>query len=85
MALVGTGWVKVKMLPFDKKSEFQIILNVRASVIVLIPPGFSHHADERPRVVKTDLRRNCMLPMQVNSNLPPGVQRGLLHTKLCIL
>jgi multidrug efflux pump subunit AcrB len=28
MALVGTGWVKVKMLPFDNKSEFQIILNM---------------------------------------------------------
>jgi multidrug efflux pump subunit AcrB len=29
MALVGVGWVKVKMLPFDNKSEFQIILNMR--------------------------------------------------------
>ncbi len=28
MALVGVGWVKVKMLPFDNKSEFQIILNL---------------------------------------------------------
>ena len=28
MALVGTGWVKVKMLPFDNKSEFQLILNM---------------------------------------------------------
>lgn len=28
MALVATGWVKVKMLPFDNKSEFQIILNM---------------------------------------------------------
>jgi multidrug efflux pump subunit AcrB len=28
MALVGIGWVKVKMLPFDNKSEFQIILNL---------------------------------------------------------
>jgi multidrug efflux pump subunit AcrB len=27
-ALVGIGWVKVKMLPFDNKSEFQIILNM---------------------------------------------------------
>ncbi len=27
-ALVGVGWVKVKMLPFDNKSEFQIILNM---------------------------------------------------------
>ena len=27
MALVYAGWVKVKMLPFDNKSEFQIILN----------------------------------------------------------
>jgi multidrug efflux pump subunit AcrB len=28
MLLVGAGWVKVKMLPFDNKSEFQIILNM---------------------------------------------------------
>ena len=28
MALMGFGWVKVKMLPFDNKSEFQIILNM---------------------------------------------------------
>ncbi|GAB4168630.1 MAG: hypothetical protein Fur0032_06940 [Terrimicrobiaceae bacterium] len=28
LALVGIGWVKVKMLPFDHKSEFQIILNM---------------------------------------------------------
>ncbi len=28
MALVCVGWVKVKMLPFDNKSEFQIILNM---------------------------------------------------------
>ena len=28
MALAGIGWVKVKMLPFDNKSEFQIILNM---------------------------------------------------------
>jgi len=28
MSLVGLGFVKVKMLPFDNKSEFQIILNM---------------------------------------------------------
>ncbi len=28
MAMVALGWVKVKMLPFDNKSEFQIILNM---------------------------------------------------------
>jgi multidrug efflux pump subunit AcrB len=28
MALVGISWVKVKMLPFDNKSEFQVILNM---------------------------------------------------------
>ncbi|MBI5686662.1 MAG: efflux RND transporter permease subunit [Verrucomicrobia bacterium] len=28
MALVGIGWVKMKMLPFDNKSEFQVILNM---------------------------------------------------------
>jgi multidrug efflux pump subunit AcrB len=28
MATVSSGWVKVKMLPFDNKSEFQVILNM---------------------------------------------------------
>ena len=28
IGLVGIGWVKVKMLPFDNKSEFQIIVNM---------------------------------------------------------
>ena len=28
MGTVGVGWVKVKMLPFDNKSEFQVILNM---------------------------------------------------------
>jgi multidrug efflux pump subunit AcrB len=28
MVLVGIGFVKVKMLPFDNKSEFQVILNM---------------------------------------------------------
>jgi multidrug efflux pump subunit AcrB len=28
LSLVGLGWTKVKMLPFDNKSEFQIILNM---------------------------------------------------------
>lgn len=28
MGTVGIGWVKVKMLPFDNKSEFQVILNL---------------------------------------------------------
>jgi multidrug efflux pump subunit AcrB len=28
MAMVPLGWVKVKMLPFDNKSEFQIIVNM---------------------------------------------------------
>ena len=27
-AMVGFGWVKVKMLPFDNKSEFQVILDM---------------------------------------------------------
>jgi multidrug efflux pump subunit AcrB len=28
MGTVGLGWVKVKMLPFDNKSEFQVVLNM---------------------------------------------------------
>ena len=30
MALVGIGWVKVKMLPFDNKSEFQVTIDMPA-------------------------------------------------------
>jgi multidrug efflux pump subunit AcrB len=39
MATVGIGWVKVKMLPFDNKSEFQVILNM--------PEGQLARADRR--------------------------------------
>jgi len=28
MSLVGIGWVKVKMLPFDNKSEFQVVVDM---------------------------------------------------------
>nr|HPI31926.1 efflux RND transporter permease subunit [candidate division Zixibacteria bacterium] len=28
IGLVGLGWVKVKMLPFDNKNEFQVIINM---------------------------------------------------------
>ncbi len=28
LALVGIGWVQVKMLPFDNKSEFDVVLNM---------------------------------------------------------
>ena len=28
-AMVGIGWVRVKMLPFDNKSEFQVIIDMR--------------------------------------------------------
>ena len=28
MALVGIGWVEVKMLPFDNKAEFQVIVDM---------------------------------------------------------
>jgi multidrug efflux pump subunit AcrB len=31
LGLVGLGWVEVKMLPFDNKSEFQVILNMPES------------------------------------------------------
>ena len=41
MATVGLGWVKVKMLPFDNKSEFQVILNM--------PEGSSLGANRRRR------------------------------------
>ena len=30
LGLVGVGWVQVKMLPFDNKNEFQVILNMPA-------------------------------------------------------
>jgi multidrug efflux pump subunit AcrB len=30
-AMVGLGWVKVKMLPFDNKSEFQVIIDMPES------------------------------------------------------
>ena len=51
MATVGLGWVKVKMLPFDNKSEFQIILNM--------PEGsaLERHRPGRPRDCRRRARR----------------------------
>jgi multidrug efflux pump subunit AcrB len=51
MGTVGIGWVKVKMLPFDNKSEFQVIINM--------PEGSSlertaHVAREIAAVVRTE-------------------------------
>src|SRR6185369_2742014 len=49
MALVGLGWVKVKMLPFDNKSEFQIILNM--------PEGSAlEHTAQAAREIAASLR-----------------------------
>ncbi|HPA19082.1 MAG TPA: efflux RND transporter permease subunit [Verrucomicrobiae bacterium] len=48
-ALVGIGWVKVKMLPFDNKSEFQVILNM--------PEGSSlEHTARAAREIAASLR-----------------------------
>ena len=49
MTLVGIGFVKVKMLPFDNKSEFQIILNM--------PEGSSlERTTEAAREIAADVR-----------------------------
>jgi multidrug efflux pump subunit AcrB len=49
MATVGLGWVKVKMLPFDNKSEFQIILNM--------PEGSAlERTDQAAREIATAIR-----------------------------
>jgi multidrug efflux pump subunit AcrB len=49
MAGVGIGWVKVKMLPFDNKSEFQIILN--------LPEGSSlERTAEAARAIASEIR-----------------------------
>ncbi len=49
MATVGISWVKVKMLPFDNKSEFQIILNM--------PEGSSlEHTAQAAREIAASVR-----------------------------
>jgi multidrug efflux pump subunit AcrB len=49
MAGVGIGWVKVKMLPFDNKSEFQVILN--------LPEGSSlERTAEAARAIASEIR-----------------------------
>ncbi len=50
MAGVGVGWVKVKMLPFDNKSEFQVILNM--------PEGSSlERTAEAARAMAAEIRK----------------------------
>ena len=62
MALVGVEWVKVKMLPFDNKSEFQVILNM--------PEGsaLEQHRPGRPR----DRRRH---PHRTRGHRLPDLRR----------
>ncbi|MBP7951707.1 MAG: efflux RND transporter permease subunit [Verrucomicrobiales bacterium] len=52
MAAVGLGWVKVKMLPFDNKSEFQVILNM--------PEGSSlEHTTQAAREIAASIRQEA--------------------------
>ena len=56
MALVGIGWVKVKMLPFDNKSEFQVIIDM--------PNGTT--LEETERVTRELARATLQQPEVVN-------------------
>jgi len=61
MALAGIGWVKVKMLPFDNKSEFQIILNMpEGSFSGAHHAGCSRDGRQRSATSRRSLITKCM-------------------------
>ncbi|MEJ2421012.1 MAG: efflux RND transporter permease subunit, partial [Acidobacteriota bacterium] len=70
MSLIGLKWVKVKMLPFDNKSEFQVILDMpegtpveqslRAAQIL------SQKLTEMPQVTDYEIYAGTSAPMTFN-------------------
>ena len=70
MAMVGIGWVKVKMLPFDNKSEFQIILNMPEGTSLertaTVAREMAAVVKKEPEVVDTQVYAGTSSPFNFN-------------------
>ncbi len=69
-ALVGIGWVKVKMLPFDNKSEFQVVLNMPEGSSLEETANVSREMAaalaEEPEVINTQIYAGTSGPYNFN-------------------
>lgn len=70
MALVGIGFVKVKMLPFDNKSEFQIILNMpegsSLELTTKVAREIAQIVRQEPEVTDTQVYAGTAAPFNFN-------------------
>jgi multidrug efflux pump subunit AcrB len=70
MAMVGLGWVKVKMLPFDNKSEFQMILNMPEGTSLertaAVAREMAAVIKQEPEVVDTQVYAGTASPFNFN-------------------
>lgn len=70
MATVGVGWVKVKMLPFDNKSEFQVVLNMpegsSLESTANVARDLAAAVGEEPEVIDTQIYAGTSGPYNFN-------------------
>lgn len=70
MLTVGIGWVKVKMLPFDNKSEFQVILNMpegsSLEQTAAVAKEMAAEAAKEPEVVDYQIYAGAASPFNFN-------------------
>ena len=83
MALVSIGWVKVKMLPFDNKSEFQVIVDMPEGTPLEETARVTQRLAERvlddPDVVDVQLYVGASSPYNFNGLVRHYFLRGAPH------
>ena len=83
MALVGVGWVKVKMLPFDNKSEFQVIVDLPEGTPLEETARVTQQLAERvlddPEVVDVQTYAGTAAPYNFNGLVRHYFLRGAPH------
>jgi multidrug efflux pump subunit AcrB len=83
MATVPFGWVKVKMLPFDNKSEFQIILNMpEGSALELTAQAareIAHTIRSQPEVTDYQIYVGTAAPFNFNGLVRHYFMRSGAH------
>ncbi len=70
ISLIGNGWVKVKMLPFDNKSEFQVVLNMPEGTPLETTANVAREMSEvlakEPEVINTQIYAGTSGPFNFN-------------------
>ena len=83
MGLVGIGWVKVKMLPFDNKNEFQVIINMpegsSLETTVEAAREIAIAISEEPEVIDYQIYAGTSAPFNFNGLVRHYFLRGGEH------